>query len=202
MGSSTAALPILAYTPVVTKRLILRAETSADLEAVYRMHCDPQVMRFIADGSVCAVPWEEFRGNALAMHLKQRELQYMNLSVVRAVDGEYLGWCGLTAEPLTSEVQLGYRFCQRAWGFGYATEAASAIIALAFNALALPRVVATVHADNTASCRVMAKLGMHHERDVFHPRAGRQVCLYFLERQTWEALHNPPDSRIRQIGKR
>jgi RimJ/RimL family protein N-acetyltransferase len=81
-----------------------------------------------------------------------------------AVDSEtaaFLGWFCLRAtndEPLTAA--LGYRFRKAAWGKGYATEGAHALIAKGFSEWGIERVTATTYQDNLASQRVMDKVGM------------------------------------------
>jgi len=165
-------MTMLQHAPLTTRRLILRAEIEQDLEAVYRMHMDPEVMRFIGDGSIEQRPWRQFRDWAIRRHATQAESPYLNLSVVLRDTGEHIGWCGLTDEPFTGDIQLGYRFLRNAWGHGYATEAADAILALAFGPLRLAKVVATVFPDHAASRRVLEKVGMARERDFYHEKAG------------------------------
>lgn len=55
--------------------------------------------------------------------------------------------------------ELGYWLAPAVWGRGYATEAARALLAFAFDRLALAQVRAGVFGDNAASARVLAKLG-------------------------------------------
>lgn len=75
--------------------------------------------------------------------------------------GDFLGWVSLRitgADP--REAELGYRFQRTAWGAGYATEAARALINEGFADPEVDRIVATTYQDNVASQRVMQKLGM------------------------------------------
>ena len=75
-------------------------------------------------------------------------------------DGTFLGWCGLRYFPETKEVDLGYRFHRRFWGQGFATEAATAALKYGFENLGLQRIIAKAMPENTASLKVMQKLGM------------------------------------------
>jgi RimJ/RimL family protein N-acetyltransferase len=183
-------MTMLQYAPVTTRRLILRAETEQDLETVNRMHTDLEVMRLVGDGRIEQRPWEQFRDWAIQRHATQAELPYLNLSVVLWDTGEYIGWCGLTDEPFTGGIQLGYRYLRNAWGRGYATEAAHAIVALAFGPLGMTKVVATVFPDHAVSRRVLEKVGMTHERDFYHEKAGRDACLYAIQRAVSKPVAN------------
>lgn len=77
--------------------------------------------------------------------------------------GEFLGRAGLdqvgAAMPFTA-VDVGWRLKRAAWGHGYATEAARACLAFAFETLGLPEVIAMTTVRNVRSQAVMRRLGM------------------------------------------
>ena len=79
-----------------------------------------------------------------------------------------LGYAGLTPEPdhhpLGPHVQIGWRFARRAWGRGYATEAASAALEDAFRRAGLSEVLSYTAADNLRSQAVMARLGLRRDK--------------------------------------
>ena len=76
--------------------------------------------------------------------------------IARRDTGAIVGGVGLLQK---AEVELGYWLTPAAWGRGYATEAARAMVAHGRRALGLTRVVSGHFADNPASGRVLAKLG-------------------------------------------
>lgn len=76
---------------------------------------------------------------------------------------ELWGAIGLTIQPAHKRAELGYWIGVPYWNQGYATEAASAVVAFGFGALGLHRIYAFVHAGNSASARVLEKIGMRHE---------------------------------------
>ena len=76
------------------------------------------------------------------------------------------------------EVELAWAVVSARWGQGLATELGAASVELAFGPLALPDVVAFTLPHNTASRRVMEKLGFEYEREVEH--AGLPHVLYRL----------------------
>ena len=80
--------------------------------------------------------------------------------VERLEDGAFLGWCSLSQwNPGFRSAVTGYCLTREAWGHGYATEAAGALLDWAFGALDLNRVQAEADTRNPASRRVLEKLG-------------------------------------------
>lgn len=78
-------------------------------------------------------------------------------------------WSGSVSTE--SHKRIGWRLARAHWGRGYATEAASATLTHAFEALGLPEIVAFTVLGNSASRRVMEKIGMRHDPtdDIDHP---------------------------------
>ena len=89
------------------------------------------------------------------------------LAVDRVSDGAFIGWGSLNRwNPDYRSLSLGYCFDEAAWGHGYATEAASALLRWAFDTLDLNRVQAETDTRNVASAHVLEKLGFVREADV------------------------------------
>lgn len=79
-------------------------------------------------------------------------------------DGDTLcGGVGLRIEREHSRAELGYWIGLPHWGKGYATEAAKALVQYGFEILGLHRIFACHFARNSASARVLLKVGMRHE---------------------------------------
>ena len=82
----------------------------------------------------------------------------------RVSDGAFVGWCGLTRwNPDFRSAALGYCLAEAAWGHGFATEGAAALLTWAFETLDLNRVQAETDTRNLASARVLEKLGFVRE---------------------------------------
>jgi len=77
----------------------------------------------------------------------------------------FLGWCGLKLMEDMGTVDLGYRLLPSAWGKGYATEAARYTLQYGFQVLQLEVITGMAHVDNTASLRVLEKIGMQFLRN-------------------------------------
>jgi ribosomal-protein-alanine N-acetyltransferase len=82
------------------------------------------------------------------------------LAVERKAAGDVIGACGLIdgGRGFEGESELAFELLRRVWGRGYATEASKAILDWARSS-GYVRLWATVWAWNTASRRVLAKLG-------------------------------------------
>jgi [ribosomal protein S5]-alanine N-acetyltransferase len=71
-----------------------------------------------------------------------------------------IGLAGLVKRDVIPHVDVGYAFLERAWGKGYAREAAAAVLELAQQSLGIDPVAAIVNPDNLASRRLLEKLGL------------------------------------------
>lgn len=90
------------------------------------------------------------------------------LTIRRRDEGDFIGYCGLIIGRSTlEEPEIAYELLQRAHGHGYATEAASAVLDAAV-ATGRRRLWATVGAWNTASFRVLEKLGFERRHSTWN----------------------------------
>ena len=86
----------------------------------------------------------------------------------------FLGWCGLFPLEDSGLVEIGCRYCQRAWGQGVGSEAAT-VLDHGFRQLALDPIVALTNPGNRASQRFLAKIGLAAAGAAFTLRAGPLV---------------------------
>ena len=145
-----------------TDRLLLRRFSEADVDNLFDLDSDPEVMRFINGGT--PTPRDVIEHDLLPRFLSyyERCAGYGFWAAIDKATGEFLGWFHFRPPEGASpgEVELGYRLRQAAWGQGYGTEASRALIRKGFTALGVRRVVASTFADNLASRRVMEKAGL------------------------------------------
>jgi RimJ/RimL family protein N-acetyltransferase len=145
---------------IETPRLLLRPTTLADRTELHRLEQDPEVMRYLNGGRPTSLAPDADCG-----FLMPRGGEPGIWAVIERETGAFLGWVSLIPEQDAG--QLGYRLRRAAWGRGFATEAASAVIADGFARLGLARIVAQTMAANLPSRRVMQRLGMRHVRTFF-----------------------------------
>lgn len=145
-----------------TGRLRLRPFADGDADALFRLHNSAYVLRYWD-----APPWAEpARAQRFIAACRQMadEGTGARLALERGYDGAFLGWCSLTRwNPTYRSASLGYCLDDAAWGHGYATEAAHALLQWAFTTLDLNRVQAETDTRNKVSARVLEKLGFVHE---------------------------------------
>lgn len=77
----------------------------------------------------------------------------------------FLGYCGVIPRddpnhPLGPHLEVGWRFRRSAWGFGYATEAAQAVLEHAVTEQGLTGILTYTISANRRSQRVIRKLGL------------------------------------------
>ena len=163
---------------IETERLILRPVAVGDWRAIHRYASLPEVVRYLPhepfteeDASAFALRWsEQARQSELAGPQRGDEWPEMLVAHHKA-DGQIIGHIPFERfSPKYRTREIGWVFDPAYQGQGYATEAARAVLDLAFGRLGLHRVVATCDPRNRASYRVMERLGMrregHHLKDV------------------------------------
>ena len=110
------------------------------------------------------------------------------------------GWAqtAVAGHAKDREAELGWCFDPRHGGSGYATEAVAAAIDICFDSLALRRITAKSFADNTASWRLMERLGMRCESRtvrefLHHSGAWLDAVGYALLADEWRAERKTPE---------
>jgi RimJ/RimL family protein N-acetyltransferase len=126
----------------------------------------------------------------------QQACGYSFWAVVERESGALIGDAGLYRTP-AGEVELGYTLGRPWWGRGYATEAAGAWLETAFARLGIDAVVALAEPANTASLRVLEKLGMR--RDGERLAFGRPHAVYRAARPV---SAGQTSGRLAGLGKR
>jgi RimJ/RimL family protein N-acetyltransferase len=178
-------------TTLTTERLVLRPPTEEDIEPLLEMNTDPEVMRYIGDGSLGPVDREATAGIVARARQGWADNGFGMLSVLTRDSGVYAGWVTL-AEPrflpqILPAVEIGWRFRRGCWGRGYATEAAAPLLEFAFAAVGLDRVVSIRHPQNDRSGRVMEKLGLRLAGEEVVPSHGTRVVIHAITREEYAA---------------
>jgi RimJ/RimL family protein N-acetyltransferase len=169
----TGTVPVLR-----TERLLLRAFTEHDFEPFATIVSDPEVVRFLDDGS--PISREEcWRGMALFIgHWKLRGYGWWAAEDRRT--GEFLGRIGLYNPEGWPGIEVGWLLRREAWGSGLATEGARAALEFAFDVVGADHVISLIDPKNTRSIRVAEKIGERYETDLVHK--GKAVAVYGVHR--------------------
>lgn len=162
-----------------TERLAVRPFTMADLDAFAALCADPQVMRYVGDGTT--LPRAEVARWIEVCQQRYAERGFGTSAVVDKHTGSFLGYCGVIRAQGNDFWELIYVYTVAAWGHGYATEAGRSMLAYVFAHAALERIYATIDPANSASIAVAGKLGFHFERQVIDDD-GTPVSYFVIDR--------------------
>lgn len=148
---------------IETQYLILRHFVPEDAETYYTQILGSEaVMKTLSTRQ--PVPYDTMPE---IMERRQRhwdEHGYGMFAVTIKENGILIGHCGLFYMPEVQQTELAYAIGKSYWGFGLGTEAARASLRFGFEEAKLDRIIAVAFPDNTASLRVMEKIGMKYEK--------------------------------------
>jgi ribosomal-protein-alanine N-acetyltransferase len=173
---------------IETERLLLEPVDVSRLEEFVALTADRDTMRYWAPGGPFSRDVAE--RNFVASLTRAEEHGFGRRWIVAKEDGAGLGFTdtkyfGQGCDDVSvTEVEIGWMLTPPVWGHGYATEAGAAVRDEAFVRLELESIIAVHHPANSASARIMEKLGMAFERDVV-ARVGWPFRLYRLTREQW-----------------
>lgn len=150
-------------TIIETQRLILRRLTTDDAAFILELLNDPSFLRFIGDKGVRTLG--DARNYITTGPVSSYEQNGFGLYLVTLKEPEVpIGICGLIKRDSLPDVDVGFAFLPQFRKHGYAFESASAVLAHGRDVLKFNRIVAITDVENTASERLLGKLGMRFEK--------------------------------------
>jgi RimJ/RimL family protein N-acetyltransferase len=163
-----------------TDRLVLSTWQISDWRALRPIATDVEVMRYITGG----VPWTHKRIQLFVT--RQVELfsgrGFCRWKLLTKPAGEMIGFCGVGFWGDAKDLEIGWWLGRRYWGRGLATEAARAALQDVFDRAGLDRIVSIARPANTASIRIMEKLGL--KRECEFEKDGVRLVRYAMNRPT------------------
>ncbi len=168
---------------IKTKRLTLEPLSVRHFESTKVYSTDPENTRMM-----CFLPCDSVE--EVLDYLKKCDIQWSAnapeyLDAALILDGEHIGAVSIEILEDGSIGELGWIIRKNYWGKGYAVEGAEAFIGYFKERFGITHYIAHCDADNTASIRVMEKLGMDL-KDRYYGRKNRNSenicyeCLYEL----------------------
>ena len=156
---------------IETERLILRNWGDADFEPYADIMVEPEV------GTWLGGPFSREQAHERVARFRASLIDtgLGRLAIERKIDGRLIGHCGLAPtppdQPMPQGLEIGWALAPAAWGEGYATEAARAVIDDGFARHDPAEILAFTGTTNLRSQGVMQRLGMVRmaERDFDHP---------------------------------
>ncbi|HEV7203722.1 MAG TPA: GNAT family N-acetyltransferase [Jatrophihabitans sp.] len=175
-----------------TERLLLRHWRDDDAATFAGLNADPDVMRHFP------APLTRAESDAFAARIRDGlATDAFGLWAVEVPGvAPFIGYVGLVEQrfeaPFTPAVEVGWRLAADYWGRGYAPEAARAALGHGFDTVGLDEIVSMTTVANSASRRVMEKVGLTRDLggDFEHPRVPegspiRPHVLYRMRRSEW-----------------
>lgn len=180
----TISAPPTPFPILTTARLRLEPVDDRHHDGLRRLNSIPAVMRFISGRPETA---DETLATIARVKAAWQTFGYSWWAFIDRESGELIGaGCiqHLARDP-ANPLEIGWRLLPSKWGQGYASEAARAMAAFAFETLGTQQLLAVCDPDNAASAKVMQRLGMHYrgvERwyDI-------ETSVYVMEREQWHA---------------
>ena len=185
---------------LATERLALRRFTVDDLDWLVGLYADADVTRFIG-GLRTRTEVEDL--------LTKRALEYYDANpglgmwiTIERTRGEPVGFHLLNHIWGETIIQVGYALVKPAWGKGFATEMAGALVRYGFVDLGLARITGMADLDHTASHRVLEKIGLlrNGERAFSHPMYAEAGPLAWFERDAEPWLADTDQRRRLDAG--
>jgi ribosomal-protein-alanine N-acetyltransferase len=150
---------------IETERLLLRELELSDAAGMFELDSNPNVHLFLGNKPLKHI-------DESIDQIKNIQKQYSDFgigrwAVILKETNEFLGWSGI--KFITTEInnhkdfyEIGYRFIEKHWGKGYATEAGKAFVDFAFNEMKVEVVYAYADAGNENSRKILEKLGLKY----------------------------------------
>ncbi|VEH19173.1 anhydro-N-acetylmuramic acid kinase [Chryseobacterium nakagawai] len=160
-----------------TDRLLLRELTIEDAYHFYELNANPNVIQYTGDS-----PFENEEEALIFLQNYEdySENGYGRWAVIDKSTTEFLGWCGLKYDIFKDETDIGFRFFERNWSKGLATESAAACLKYGFDQLHLEKIVGRAMAENIASIKVLQKLGLTFDKEFDFE--GHKGVIYSIEK--------------------
>ncbi len=180
--------------PIETERLRLRPFNRGDVDAVFAYRKREDVAQYLFDGPMTHETATEVVGLRAGQFTLAAEGDKMFRAVEVRASQAMIGEVSLIWRDAASrQGEIGYIFNPVHHGQGYATEAARVLLELGFEGLALHRIYARCAAANTASWRVMERLGMRREahlrENLFVKGAWDEELIYAMLEDEWRARY-------------
>jgi ribosomal-protein-alanine N-acetyltransferase len=173
---------------IETERLTLHPATFDDVDGLHALWVDPDVRRYLWDDEV--IPRElaaSVIDGSIATFAERSFGQFVLRERSSPRDAPILGFAGLRTFGAGSERELMYGLWPARWGTGLATEAARAVLRHGFEATAERVLWAGADPQNSASFRVMERLGMTYAKRVVEH--GQAAIYYSITRDGFEPGH-------------
>lgn len=175
-------------TTLITPDLALKPCSPNDSADFIALERDPEVMHFLNGGEVI----DQISSDPTASFLMPRGTEPYVWTARSIATDSFVGWFCLWPEH-ENTAELGYRLARYAWGKGFASQGARALIDYGFNECRYTKIFASTLTSNHASRRVLEKVGMSCTKTVYpdwpQPFAGSELgeAVYEVTSENWQS---------------
>ena len=181
---------------LLSQRLVLRAPHEEDIDALAHLANNSAIATMV---SRMPHPYSAKDAADFVRRTKDGAIGKCVYAITKAENGEFLGCCALEPHPGGETLELGYWLGQPYWNRGFATEAAHALIDMAFRSRDIAQIDARCRVTNLPSRRVIQKCGFQLQGSGMADNLalGGMVAVewYRLDRKTWMSLKSWGDMR-------
>ncbi|KQO73764.1 GNAT family protein [Agrobacterium sp. BA1120] len=181
---------------LLSSRLVMRAPHEEDIDALAHLANNANIATMV---SRMPHPYTAKDAADFVRRAKVGEIGKCVYAITRMENGEFMGCCGLEPQEDGKTLEMGYWLGEPYWNNGYTTEAAHALIDMAFRTRDIEQIDARCRVTNIASRRVIQKCGFQLQGSgmVGSLALGGMVPVewYRLDRKTWVSLRSWGDMR-------
>ncbi len=173
-----------------TDRLMLRKISMDDAADMFEYASDPEIARYVTwDAQKSIEDSKAFISWVLEQYANGQVAPW---GVVLKENGKLIGTCDFVYWNTNhARAEVGYAMSRQYWGQGLTPEAVRAILAFGFDKMRLNRIEARCNVPNTASARVMEKVGMQFEgilrQQMFTKGNYDDLKMYSILRSEWDS---------------
>ena len=180
------------FPQIETKNLLLRRIHPADASALFKILADDEVTEFYDDDAFTDISQASDQIEAWENGFKNKDC--IRWGITSKEEGYIIGSCGFYGfHTRYQRATIGYELARNYWRQGIMTEALSAVINYGFGDSELNRIEAVVMPENTASIKMLEKLGFRNEGLLEEYEKGGSkgfvdLCMFAMLRKVWSNL--------------
>ncbi|WP_055443896.1 GNAT family N-acetyltransferase [Lacinutrix himadriensis] len=161
-----------------TERLTLSKFTLEDAPFFLELVNTPHWLKYIGDRNVKTI--EDAQNRITESHIKSYNTQGFGFYVLRLKEGDNkpIGTCGLIKRDTLEDIEIGFAMLPENEGKGYGHESSLAVLKLAKESFKLKKVIAITLPTNTASIKLIEKLGLSYQKRVKPFEDDKELLLF------------------------
>lgn len=169
------------YKSFETERLIIRPTSEIDSEFIFELLNTPKWLKHIGDRNIKTIEnAKDYIKEKMTPQLER--LGYSNYTLIRKQDNQKIGTCGLYDREGLQGIDIGFAFLPEYEKKGFAFESSNRLKEAAFNDFGIKTISAITAKDNTASQKLLEKLGLKLIGTTKLPNEDEEILLYKIEK--------------------